>query len=112
MSGDAIREAMARALWPDCTKLEQAVPCIREGCRCAERADAALSALPISAAQLAEIAAGRAVVVPVEATEGIAVPVEVMRTTLLRVIGPRALAVFDEEMDRAMIAAAPREGEP
>jgi hypothetical protein len=36
---------------------------------CDNMADAALAALPVTAAQLAEIAAGRAVVVPVEATE-------------------------------------------
>ncbi len=58
MSGDAIREAMARAMPASLQPIGQ-MAC----------ANAALATLPVTTAQLAEIAAGRAVVVPVEATE-------------------------------------------
>lgn len=103
MSGDAIREAMARGI---CAS----PPFSGEACallcyHCTSAADAALAALPVTAAQLAEIAAGRAVVVPVEATEGM--------------VRAAQRLDFTEQHDptwpefyRVMIAAAPREGEP
>jgi hypothetical protein len=103
MTADAIREAMARAMRPDCTHPERMVPCIIGGCRCTTEADAALAALPVTATQMAEIAAGRAVVVPVEATEA-----------MLEVANRASTKPGADWQDvyRAMIAAAPTEGEP
>ncbi len=106
MSGDAIREAMARGMRADADGKDT----WGDGDEALNNAwmssaNAALAALPVTAAQLAEIAAGRAVVVPAEATEGM--------------VRAAQRLDFTEQHDptwpefyRAMIAAAPREGEP
>jgi hypothetical protein len=114
MTADAIREAMARALcvsfygtpWEGTSEFRRGI--------CDNMADAALDALPISAAQMAEIAAGRAVVVPVEATDRMFMQNGDVEPSN-RPKGARRMRVGDmaaAEVWRRMIAAAPREGEP
>ena len=107
MSADAIREAMARAFRKDCMRHADMGFC-GDDCVCAEDASAALAALPITAAQLAEIAAGRAVVVPVDATEGMCWAAT-GRDSAREIGGHESMY---GSIYRAMIAAAPREGDP
>lgn len=109
MSGDAIREAMARALclsfygtpWEGTSEFRRSI--------CDNMANAALAALPVTAAQLAEIAAGRAVVVPVEATLAMELAAVDRLNTPEYLDGRESMYAG---IYRAMIAAAPREGEP
>jgi hypothetical protein len=72
MTTDDIREAMARAMALAVMPVGAAlgdVPSSTELARARTQLDAALAALPVSAATLADLAAGRAVVVPVEARQ-------------------------------------------